>query len=386
MSGSAFWLALALFLALLFNLLRLHRGLRHVGWLARLPDDALPAAPPRVSVIFSALDEAATLEPALRSMLALDYPGLEVIAINDRSTDGTGAILDRLAREHPRLRVLHLDALPDGWLGKNHALHRGAGLADGDYLLFTDADVRFEPHALRRAVAHCERQALDHLAVLPDIVVRQPLLAAVLLNFYAFMFELHPPWKARIASSPVYVGVGAFNLVRAAAYRQAGGHAALRLEVVDDLMLGRLLKRHGLRQDALLGNGAVAVEWYRSAGELMRGLEKNSLAAADYHLPRLAAGTAAILLLRYGPLAGLFAASGAAWWCCAGAVAATLLAHLRVLGLTSWSRRCLWWWPVSAALLLFFIWRGVALTLRRGGVLWRGTLYRLDALRQAHQR
>ncbi|NIP78703.1 MAG: glycosyltransferase, partial [Gemmatimonadetes bacterium] len=108
----------------------------------------LPPGPgPRVTVVVAARDEAGHIAPTVHSLLAQDYPDLEVVAVDDRSTDGTGRILDRLAARQPRLRVLHIDTLPPDWLGKNHALHRGAELASGELLLFTDADVVMRPDA-----------------------------------------------------------------------------------------------------------------------------------------------------------------------------------------------------------------------------------------------
>lgn len=136
---------------------------------ATLPADG-PEALPRLSIVVPALNEEETVEPAMRTLLALDYPQLEIIAVDDRSTDETGGILDRLAATDPRLRVLHVRELPAGWLGKNHALHLASREATGDYILFTDADVLFEPTVLRRTVRAMIARGLDHLAVFPELV------------------------------------------------------------------------------------------------------------------------------------------------------------------------------------------------------------------------
>ena len=122
---------------------------------------------PTLSIVVPACNEEDTIERGMNSLLALDYPHLEIIAVNDRSTDRTGAILDRLALSDPRLRVLHVETLPAGWLGKNHAMHSGSQAAKGKWLLFTDADVVFAPDALRRTVAFAERECLDHLVLSP---------------------------------------------------------------------------------------------------------------------------------------------------------------------------------------------------------------------------
>lgn len=380
-----FWLSLGVFVIVLYSFAEVVRGLPRFGRLADVRGQ-LPAEPPKVSIIFSALNEAATIAPALRSLVALDYPRLEVIAINDRSTDETGAVMDRIAAEFPdRLRVTHVQALPAGWLGKNHALQRGAEAATGDYLLFTDADVVFEPSALRRAVTHCEQHGIDHLVVLAEFIARGSLLQALLLTFYTFGFATHQPWKVR-HSPTAYIGMGAFNMVRADAYRRTGGHEPLKLEVVDDIMLGRQMKASGFTQDCLHGRGAVAVEWYRTPAEMMRGLEKNSFAMAHYNLLRLAGVTTAVMLARYWPFAGLFVTSGAAWWLNLASVVLTHGIYVKVLRTTPWPARCLWWWPVTGAAMMFILCRGVALTLARGGINWRGTLYPLRDLKAARAR
>ncbi|HEY1231724.1 MAG TPA: glycosyltransferase family 2 protein [Ramlibacter sp.] len=379
----AFWVSLLVCGLLLRQLVALHLGLRQ---LQRLDDieSVADRELPTLSIIVSALDEAATIEPALRSLLALDHPRLQVVAIDDRSTDTTGTILERIARDDPRLRVIHVDALPDGWLGKVHALHLGAQAANGEFLLFTDADVHMAPDALRRALCHCVRERLDHLAVLPQLHARESLLAALLVESQALFYATLPPWK--LASSPrVYVGLGAFNLVRADAYRRAGGHAALKLEVLDDLALGRQLKLHGVRQGLLLGEGAVALEWYRDARGFMHGVEKNSFAAAAYSVPRALAASVGFATLRVWPLVGLAVADGATRWVNALAVLAGLAIHGRVLRTTSWPARCLLWFPLGPVLMLAVLWRAVLLTLRRGGIAWRGTFYPLDALRAARR-
>jgi hypothetical protein len=159
----------------------------------------------------------------------------------------------------------------------------------------------------------------------------------------------------------------------------------LRLEVVNDLLLGKRLKQTGARQELVLGEGSVSLEWYRSAGELAKGLEKNAFASVDYSIGKAVAITGLVLLVRVWPMAGLLVTSGAAWWLNAAAVAANLLGQLVILRKTQWPRRSLLWWPVSAFAILFILWRGVVITLRRGGIVWRGTVYPLDELRAARQ-
>lgn len=378
-----FWLSLVIFVATLSSLVSMTFGVRKVRQLGDIPPLA-GASPPRVSVVVSALDEAATIEPGLRSLLALDYPDLEVVAIDDRSTDSTGAILDRLAAADPRLRVLHIRELPAGWLGKNNALQQGAAMATGDYLLFTDADVMFEPQALRRAVNYCRQERLDHLVVIPEFTASSTLLAALLLNVWWFMFKMHAPWKVR-RSRHTHIGMGAFNLVRATSYRQAGGHVPLRMEVIDDVQLGKLMKEHGFVQDALFGGPCVVVEWYPDAPALMRGLEKNSFASVHYSLPLLVLLSIAMLVGHCWPVIGLFVTSGVVWWMNLGAAAAIALLNVVLWRTTRYPARCLWWWLLTPLMMLGVMWRGVVLTLARGGVRWRGTFYPLAELKRGRK-
>jgi glycosyltransferase involved in cell wall biosynthesis len=132
-----------------------------------MPD---PKEWPKVSVVVPARDEAERIEEALRSLARLDYPDLEVIAVDDRSGDGTGAIMDRIAAEQPRVEAMHITSLPEGWLGKCHAMHMGARRATGEILLFTDGDVVFSPDILRLAVRYLCGRRLDHLALMPGMI------------------------------------------------------------------------------------------------------------------------------------------------------------------------------------------------------------------------
>jgi cellulose synthase/poly-beta-1,6-N-acetylglucosamine synthase-like glycosyltransferase len=177
------------------------------------------ARTPPVSIVVAARDEARAIERAMRSLLALDYPGLELVAVDDRSADPTGAILDRLAAANARLKVLHVRELPAGWLGKNHALALGARDATGEILLFTDADVEFAPYSLREAVAVLEDERLDHLALAPRLRLPGAWLAACVAYFGRQFYVFLRPWRARDPRSGAHIGVGAFNLVRASAYR-----------------------------------------------------------------------------------------------------------------------------------------------------------------------
>ena len=376
-----FWISLLVFVGSVAAFIEVAIGIRRIRQLRdTMPEPGNDA--PRVSIVFSALNEAATIEPALRSAMSIDYPKLEIIAINDRSTDGTGDILDKLSGLHPRIRVLHIDHLPPGWLGKNHALNEGAKLASGDYLLFTDADVIFDPSAVTRAIAYCEQNGLEHLTIFPEMPAKEHLLAMMLLSGYVSLFLRLKPWKIR--TSPRHsVGLGAFNLVRSDVYRRLGGHKTIRLAVLDDKMLGAMIKENGYSQDALFGAGMVAVEWYSSAVAMFRGLQKNSFAIVDYKLSKLIVGTC-VALPQIWPWIGIIVTQGNVWWINFGTLLATSAFYLHLLRRFGWSRWCLIYMPVASVISISMLWRGCILTLIRGGIDWRGTRYSLAELKQAH--
>ncbi|WP_019140154.1 glycosyltransferase [Noviherbaspirillum massiliense] len=377
----SFWVSLGILAASVILLLEVAWGARRIGQLKDVPARLAEQAP-KVSVIVPALNEEDGIEAALLSLLKLDYPDLEIIAADDRSTDATPAILDRLAAAHPQLRVLHINSLPQGWLGKNHALWQGAQQARGDYLLFTDADVVFEVTSLARAIAYCERHRVDHLTLLFDVVANTLLLRMLVLSFSVNFLARFKPWK--VSTSPAhFIGAGGFNLVRAQAYRDAGGHAAIPLAVLDDVMLGKLLKSKGWHQHVLFGQGLVAVEWYRNTPELANGMQKNIFAAFDYRVGKLVAVTILMLLFRVSPWVGLFATEGAAWLCNAATVLAGLALYVDMLRASGWGYRCLVFAPFVSVIELAIWWRGSLLTLLKGSIDWRGTRYSLDALRRA---
>lgn len=355
-------------------------GRKHMRHLADVPlpeDRTLP----RVSVIVTALNEERSIEEALRSVLAQEYPDFEVIVVNDRSTDATGAILDRMAAGQPRLRVIHNHELPVGWLGKIYAMQRGAYAASGELLLFTDADVVFAPTALARAVGYLLREQLDHLAIAPHVTAPGPLVGMFMGTFAIFFNVYARPWKAHDPRSKAHVGIGAFNLLRITAYRRVGGHAPIRMRPDDDMKLGKLIKLAGLRQRFLVGRDMVLVEWYPSLGEVARGLEKNSFTGLEYSLALLVASTVAMLAFNVWPFVAVFVTSGLTHIVYAATVLLILVVcggGIREGGGKPWHAIG---FPFAALFFLFVLWRSTLKALRNGGIDWRGTHYPLAQLK-----
>lgn len=336
---------------------------------------------PSVSLIVAARNEERHLAAALRSLLALDYPALSITVVNDRSTDGTGDILAALAAEAPQLTVLTVEQLPPGWLGKNHALHLAATGARGDWLLFTDADVVFQPAALKRAMAHALAKRLDHLAVAPQPHLRGWMLSSLVVAFSIYFTLWVRAWAIRRVGNSAHVGIGAFNLVRAKAYWAAGGHEAIRLRPDDDLKLGKRIKQSGFRQGLASGLGVVGVPWYGSVGEMVRGLEKNAFAGVEYRPLAVLGASLAVLGLHVWPFIALGVAGGPArwlYWAASCTLWGTAAAAARALGLPSW---CGLGFPVAAVLLVGIQWRSMLCNYYHGGIRWRDTFYPLAELR-----
>ncbi len=369
------------------------------------PLSALPEAPPpggrlpSLSVVVTARDEADQIESTVRRLLEQRYPEIEIVVVDDRSTDGTGAILDRLRdglrAGEERLRIVHNRDLPEGWLGKCHACHLGASRARGDWILFTDGDVSIDdPDLLARVVAHAEAGRLDHVAVFPDLRPMTPLQAGLVAAF-GQIFILGARLEEMERDRPRGGGgIGAFNLVRRAAYDRIGGHRPLRMDLVDDFKLGMLLKESGARQRFFNGAGIVRCRWHRGARNVILGLEKNFFSGFNFSIAYLAAATSMLAALTFGPAFVGAAVTvltrgdappstlAAAWLPFVFQIAAMLAGHLREARRYGYGPLTLTLLhPVSIVLLIAAAWNSALSTLRQGGVRWRDTFYPLADLR-----
>ena len=386
---------------------RILAGTRRVRLLKEILPPHPPPRPPSLSVVVTARDDAAGIETTVKRLLAQRYPGLEVVVVDDRSSDGTAEILDDLAieagRGTGRLVVIHNEALPEGWLGKCHACHLGAERSRGEWILFTDGDVALAgDHLLARAVAFAEAQRLDHLAVLPDLRPMSPPQAGLVAAFGQMFIVASRAHEMERDLRRGGTGVGAFNLVRRRAYERIGGHRLLRMDLADDFKLGRLLKESGARQRLYNGLDLVRCPWHQGTFKVLRGLEKNFFAGFNFSPAQLVAATVALLALTFGPAACALAATAlllpgagappggvpgvlplaAAW--SPFALQALLVPAGYLLGapLHGYNPFVLTLLhPVSVVLLLAAAWNSAVRTLAQGGVRWRETFYPLAALR-----
>ena len=347
--------------------------------------DRQPSNHPRVSIIVPACNEEEDIEQGLSGLLALDYDNYEVIAVNDRSTDRTGEIMDRVATSpaaHGRLRVVHVTELPPGWLGKTHAMWSAGQQAGGDWLLFTDADVLFKPEVLRRALAYAESENADHVVVFPRIIMKRPG-EKMMIAFFQTLFTFgHRPWRVADPDTKDHMGVGAFNLVRRTAYEAVGTYKALRMEVLDDMKLGKVLKNARFRQRNVFGDDLISVRWAKGAMGVVDNLTKNFFAVLSFQWWRTVASVFGLFFLNLGPFLGIWLAHG---WARVPYVVALGSMFLIYLGMSFKSSIPPYYFllhPISTMMFEYTLIRSMVLTLRNDGVTWRGTKYPLEELRK----
>ena len=369
-------------------------GMRKIAEITRSEYDVAPADESgrvlRVSIIVPARDEAEHIEAALVSLLELDYPDYEVIAVDDRSKDATGTILDRLQAEwrergealHHRLKVLHIHELPPGWLGKTHAMWQAGKQATGDWLLFTDADVVFRADTLRRAVVYAEQERADHVVLFPTMVMESPGERMMMAFFQSQFVFARRPWKVADPKSRDAIGVGAFNLIRREAYERLGTYERLRMAVLDDMRLGEIVKQEGLRQRVAFGRDLLRLRWVFGTRGMVENLTKNGFAILRFNVWFAVLAVCGVLLVNVGPFIGAGLASG---WARAGFLIALLAVAMVYVGM-SWhsdiSPLYVVLHPLGALVFCYALVRSSVLTLAHGGVVWRGTLYPLAELRK----
>jgi len=359
--------------------------MRRLADLSQAQWDRTPQGNTRVSIIVPARNEEDHIEPTLARLLQLDYPNYEVLAINDRSVDGTGEIMDRVATApaaHGRLKVIHIDELPSGWLGKAHAMWTAANHATGDWLLFTDADVLFRPDSLRRAVAYAEAERADHFVLFPRMIMQGPGERMMIAFFQSLFVFGHRPWRVANPKAKDHMGVGAFNLIRRQVYDAVGTYRALRMEVLDDMKLGKLVKEAGYAQRNAFGEDLISLRWARGALGVVDNLTKNFFAILCFQWWRALGSVAGLAFLNLGPFLGVWLAHG---WARAGYVLALVSLFAIYVGMSGKSDIRPHYFllhPIATALFMYILLRSMILTLSRGGVTWRGTFYPLEELRR----
>jgi GT2 family glycosyltransferase len=340
---------------------------------------------PQITVIVPARNEEAAIEQTLRSLLAQQNITIEILAVNDRSSDRTGEIMDRIAAEarvqNRSISVIHIEELPAGWMGKTHAMALAARQATAPWLLFTDGDILFREDCLSRALSYAEREA-DHLILFPTLIFKSPGESMMLSAIQVLSFISRRPWKISDPRHRESIGIGAFNLIRNDVYRGIGGYESHRMEVIEDIKLGYQVKRHGFRQRLAFGRDLIRVHWAAGTLGIVRNLTKNIFAVFRFKPAALLAACLAIVVFCLLPFIGLFGP----WQM----LAASVLAIGSALEMYRYCERHIngvptaytLLLPLAASILVYMLLRSMIVTLTQGGIVWRGTFYPLGELRK----
>lgn len=342
-----------------------------------------PAAIRPVSVLVPARDEARNIRRCLRSLLVQDYPLLEVLVLDDGSTDATADIVTEMAREDRRLRLVRGQPLPQGWMGKNFACHQLARLARGNWLLFTDADTDHGAGALAWAIEAAQQNQADLVSLIPHTVTRtlgEQLLLPIIPFGLLGCFPLALGKWLRIPF--LTMALGPFMLFRREAYQYIGGHRAVRGDIAEDVVLARQVRRAGGQVVLLDGSEQVDVHFYRGFRESWYGLAKSAFAALEYRLlpSLLMVGFYGFLFLRPVVLLLLGLWNG---WMGGPALRLTLFHVLLNSGL--WyavavrfrlPRRTAFLYPLTVSLIILIMLDSMRQT-ALGGIGWKGRVYRI---------
>lgn len=338
------------------------------------------AAAPSISVCIPARNEESNIEACVRSVLANQPSGasIDVVCYDDQSTDRTPEILARLAAEDPRVRIARTHPLPDGWNGKQHACWRMAQEARGQWLLFTDADVRFAPDALARSVATAETSGVALLSTVPLQRLGSTAESLIIPLIHVLLLSYLPFGRMRSTLEPAAsAGCGQFLLVRADAYQATGGHAEFKQSMHDGIRMPRLLRSYGYRTDLFDGTDLVECRMYRGLRQTWRGFVKNAyeglgspvllVALTIMHLighlwPWLAIALGAVGVLTLSPLGYLLAGATVVVSVVARLALAQRFEHPRWIAAAH---------PLSIALMTLIQWHSLLATLR-GRREWKG--------------
>jgi glycosyltransferase involved in cell wall biosynthesis len=340
---------------------------------------------PQITVIVPARNEEQAIEQTLRSLLAQKGISFEILAVDDRSTDTTGEIMDRIAAEEQppgkSISVIHIKELPAGWLGKTHAMALAARQATAPWLLFTDGDILYREDCLSRALNYAEREA-DHLILFPTLVLKTAGERMMLSSFQVLAFLSQRPWKVSDPKNRESIGIGAFNLIRNHVYRSIGGYEGHRMEILEDIKLGYQVKDQGFRQRIAFGRDLIRVHWAAGTLGIVRNLTKNVFAVFRFRPLVLVAACVMIGLFCVMPFIGLLGG----WWMLTASIvvvgSALDIYHYcerHVNGVPTAYAVLL---PVAACVIVYMLLRSMVVTLARGGVEWRGTFYPLAELRK----
>ncbi|MCA1009595.1 glycosyltransferase [Halobacillus halophilus] len=378
-----FWLLTLIFVFWTIILVDFQKGFKTLPSIDHLPFKDEKSL---ISIIIAAKDEEKSIKQTVETLLEQKYVNLEILAVNDRSTDSTGSIIENLADQHANVHAITIESLPSGWLGKNHALHIGAQQSKGTYLLFTDADIYFHENVVSKAVTYLKNENLDHLTAAPNLRAGSFFLKG-LISFFLFGFGyLKRPWTANHPSQKGGMGVGAFQLLTKACYEGIGGHHAIRFRPDDDLAMGLRIKKAGYRQNLVTALRSLSVEWYPDLPSAFKGFEKNAFAGLNYSVLFALLAIAGVFTSQILPFITIWSSHLPLQIVSAFIIG--LLFYLYALTtrhLTTYSKWIVLGLPIFAVLFIYMLSRALVLTFLRGGIEWRGSRYSLKELKKYYR-
>jgi GT2 family glycosyltransferase len=369
--------------------------IRHVviWWAIRTLDLLTPRSPkftapeaPLVTAIIPAKDEEATLPDCLESVCSQSYPNLEILVVDDRSSDRTPVIAEQFAARDPRVRVISIEYLPPGWTGKTHALHVAAGQARGDWFWFLDADTRHTPENLSIVMEYARSEDAALASLLPEMRcetfwenVVQPLAGVVLMQSFPLFWVNDDRNRLAFAN-------GQYILIERDAYERAGGHRSVRERFVEDIGLAERVKGMGLPIRVAVAHGLGSTRMYASLGQLVRGWSRilyDALGRNPWHLagklidPLVFSQSAHAALVAAVAMVSIGSGGPFPLWLLGLSVLHHVLAYtvLRRLYLLSVPRsRFVAWYPLGNLVMDWVLFRAIWMCLT-GQVTWRGTAY-----------
>ncbi len=361
---------------------------RRKGFLLSAEYPGPPDAAPRICVVVAAKDEQDNIETCVRTMIDQDYPNFELLVCNDRSEDATAEIVEAIAAENPRVRLLNIEQLPDGWCGKNNAMQQGIATTDGEWICMIDADcTQTSPRTLSTALQYAIDTDADLLSVLPTLEMHgfwenviQPVCSGVMMIYFT-PEKVNNPKKSNAYAN------GAFMLIKRSVYEQIGTHEVVKGEVNEDMHMAAILKQAGLNLRVTRNDGLYKVRMYTSLGAIIRGWSRIFYGTFGT-LRRLCTALAVLLMVSLSPY--IFTALGfglsggdsaaAGWWKACGIAGATaviiqLSVIYRFYALLNVRKRLFFTYPLGSLIASYAVIVAL-LKLRKGAkVTWRGTSY-----------
>lgn len=339
---------------------------------------------PKVSIISPAHNEEKAIEQSAQSRIKDDYPDLELILLDDRSTDKTPEIIKKLSEKECRIKPIFITEIPKGWWGKNHAMHLALQQTQGEWILLSDADVQVKPGTLRKAISYCEKNGIDHLTVLAEILSSTFLVDVIYSFVIRQLYTTTRVWDIPNPKSTASGGIGAFSLVRRSALRKINDFDDLKLEVTEDMAIGKKLKRAGVKCDVLNGRNCVSVQWSKTLDNYIASSDRSTFAYwGKFSVIRTFLMSVFALALELFPVYMLLLTS-IPYHIIIGITALALNLAASVI-VNKWNNRPIWpsfFFPIGIIVNFVIMLRAGIMGVLRGGIRWGGIFYPSDVLKK----